>query len=162
MTKTETKQLLYNLFLIRTKYEYTGKILTKFLKDKDASILTVSRNCEEYYNNDFKRQFGNSSSKGQLQYELDRKVDGVLTRLKKDFPYFSKEDIAVFCYSAAGFPDYLTARFANISSPKRVSARRIQLRELLKTSDREWREIYLAMLSTTPADNQRRRNKDLA
>ena len=154
--------MLYNLFLFRTKYENTGKILTKFLKDKDAKILTVSRNGEEYYNKDFKRQFGNSSSKGDLQYELDRDVDSILSRLKKDFPYFSKEDIAIFCYSAAGFPDYLIARFANISSPKRVSARRSQLRELLKSSDREWREIYLAMLSTTPADNQRRWNQDLA
>ena len=108
--------MLFNLFLFRTKYENTGKILTKFLKDKDAQILTVSRNGEDYYNKDFKRQFGNSSSKGYLQYELDRKLSGVLTRLKKDFPYFSKEDIAIFCYSAAGFQDYLIARFANISS----------------------------------------------
>lgn len=162
MTKAQTKQLLHSLFLFRTKYEYVGKILTKFLKDKDANILIVSRNGEEYYDKDFKRHFGNSNFKGDLQYELDRKLDGVLTRLKKDFPYFSKEDIAIFCYSAAGFQDFLIARFANISSPKRVSARRAQLREILKQSDREWREIYLAMLSATPADNQRRWNQDLA
>ena len=162
MTKTQTKQLLFNLFLFRTKYENTGKILTKFLKDKDAQILTVSRNGEDYYNKDFKRQFGNSSSKGYLQYELDRKLSGVLTRLKKDFPYFSTADIAIFCYSAAGFQDYLIARFANISSSKRVSARRTQLMELLKQSDREWREIYLAMLSTALTYHKRGRNQDLA
>lgn len=162
MTKTQTKQLLHSLFLFRTKYEYAGKFLTKLLKDYEMHFIFFSQNREEFYKSELKSEFGSSTFKGDLQYELDRELDGVLTRLKKDFPYFSKEDIAIFCYSAAGFQDFLIARFANISSPKRVSARRAQLREILKQSDREWREIYLAMLSATPADNQRRWNQDLA
>ena len=162
MKNSKSKQLLYKLFLIRTKYEYTGKILTKLLRDHEMHFIFFSENREEFYNFEMKNQFGNSNSKGQLQYELDKDVDSILSRLKKDFPYFSKEDIAIFCYSAAGFPDYLIARFANISSPKRVSARRSQLRELLKSSDREWREIYLAMLSTTLPDHERGRDQNLA
>ena len=125
-------------------------------------FIFFSQNREEFYKSELKSEFGNSNFKGDLQYELNRELDGVLSRLKKDFPYFSKEDFAIFCYNAAGFQDYLIARFANISSPKRVSARRAQLRELLKQSDREWREIYLAMLSTASTYHKRRWNQDLA
>ena len=125
-------------------------------------FIFFSQNREEFYKSELKSEFGNSNFKGDLQYELNRELDGVLSRLKKDFPYFSKEDFAIFCYSAAGFQDYLIARFANISSPKRVSARRAQLRELLKQSDREWREIYLAMLSTASTYHKRRWNQNLA
>ena len=110
--------MLHSLFLFRTKYEYAGKFLTKLLKDYEMHFIFFSQNREEFYKSEFKSEFGNSTFKGDLQYELDRELDGVLTRLKKDYPYFSKEDIAIFCYSAAGFQDYLIARFANISSPK--------------------------------------------
>ena len=154
--------MLHNLFLFRTKYEYAGKFLTKLLKDYEMHFIFFSQNREEFYKSELKSEFGNSNFRGDLQYELNRELDGVLSRLKKDFPYFSKEDFAIFCYSAAGFQDYLIARFANISSPKRVSARRAQLRELLKRSDREWREIYLAMLSTASTYHKRRWNQDLA
>ena len=154
--------MLHNLFLFRTKYEYAGKFLSKLLKDYEMHFIFFSQNREEFYKSELKSEFGNSNFKGDLQYELNRELDGVLSRLKKDFPYFSKEDFAIFCYSAAGFQDYLIARFANISSPKRVSARRAQLRELLKRSDREWREIYLAMLSTASTYHKRRWNQNLA
>lgn len=154
--------MLHNLFLFRTKYEYAGKFLTKLLKDYEMHFIFFSQNREEFYKSELKSEFGNSNFRGDLQYELNRELDGVLSRLKKDFPYFSKEDFAIFCYSAAGFQDYLIARFANISSPKRVSARRAQLRELLKRSDREWREIYLAMLSTASTYHKRRWNQNLA
>ena len=154
--------MLHNLFLFRTKYGYAGKFLTKLLKDYEMHFIFFSQNREEFYKSELKSEFGNSNFRGDLQYELNRELDGVLLRLKKDFPYFSKEDFAIFCYSAAGFQDYLIARFANISSPKRVSARRAQLRELLKRSDREWREIYLAMLSTASTYHKRRWNQNLA
>ena len=89
-------------------------------------------------------------------------MDGILGALKNDFPYLIKEDIAIFCYSAAGFPDYLTARLSNLSSGKRVSARRSQLIQLIKNTDRDKREIYLAMLSTALTYHKRGRNQDLA
>jgi hypothetical protein len=167
MTNTQTKQLLHKLLLFRTKYENTGVILTKLLKDYDMHFLFFSQNREEFYKAELKRKFGTLNSKGQLHYELDKEVDGILTRLKKDFPYFTKEDIAIFCYSAAGFPDNVIARFANISSNKRVSTRRSQLKEIMKNSDRDRREIYLAMLLKKDkelaalADDKGWRNQDL-
>ena len=162
MNNAQTKQMLENLHRFRSRYYFAGLILTILLKDIDSGVLVIPKNLMNIYSALCVRRFGSYRSTGHLQRELDKQMDGILGALKNDFPYLIKEDIAIFCYSAAGFPDYLTAKFSNLSSGKRVSARRSQLIQLLKNTDRDKREIYLAMLSAAPADHQRRWNQDLA
>lgn len=162
MTNTQTKQLLENLRLFRSRYYFAGLILTILLKDIDAGVLSIPQNLMKVYTALCARRFGTVNKKGRLQRELDEGMDGIRTSLIEDYPYLSKEDISIITYSAAGFPDYLIARFSNLSSRKIVSVRRSQLIQILRNTDRDRREIYLAMLSTTAADNQRRWNQDLA
>lgn len=148
MTIAQTKHLLEKLHLFRRSYRNIGILLTKILKDVDAKILIIPPKLMEEYIARGRRRYGNYARKGQLQNELERELDGVLTSLREDFPYITNEDISLFCYSAAGFPDYLVSRLSNISSARRVSARRHQLIDLIKNTRSERREIYIAMLST--------------
>lgn len=169
MTNAQTKQLLENLNLFRRRYYFAGIILTILVRDIDAGVLVIPPNLMKVYSALCVRRFGNQHRKGRLQRELDREMDGILTSVKFDYPYLTQEDISIISYSAAGFPDYLIARFSNLSSPKRVSARRSQLTQLLRNTDRDRREIYLAMLSTAKRagflaalpDHQSGRNQDL-
>lgn len=167
MNNTETKLMLIKLSVFRNRHRNTGILITKLLKDIDSKVLVLPQNLQEEYRAQALRQYGNHIRKGQLQAELERELSGILTELQRDFPYFTKQDQCIFCYSAAGFPDYLIARLSNISTGKRVSARRGRLIELISNSHKDRRSIYLAMLSkkeqesaTLPKD-QSGRNQDL-
>ena len=148
MTIAHTKHLLEKLHLFRLSYRNAGILLTKLLKDLDSEVLVIPPKLMEEYVAQSRRRFGNYSKKGRLQDELETELEGILTSLKTDFPYLSKEDISIICYSAAGFPDYLIARLSNVCSAHRVSAIRCQLIGLIKNSGVERRDIYLAMLTT--------------
>ena len=162
MTNTQTKQLLENLQLFRSRYYFAGLILTILLKDIDAGVLVIPQNLMKVYTALCARRFGTVNKKGRLQRELDEEMDGIRTSLIEDYPYLSKEDISIITFSAAGFPDYLIARFSNLNSRKIVSVRRSQLIQLLRNTDKDKREIYLAMLSTALTYHKRGRNQDLA
>lgn len=162
MNYSKTKQMLENLRLFRRRYYFAGIILTILLKDIDAGVLIIPQNLMKVYTVLCIRRFGSHKRKGQLQKELDKEMDGILTSLKEDYPYLTQEDISIITYSSAGFPDYLIARFSNLSSRKIVSVRRSQLIQLLRNTDRDRREIYLAMLSAAPTYHKRRWNQDLA
>lgn len=162
MTNSQTKKMLEKLHHFRRRYYFAGIIITILLKDMDAGVLVIPPNLMKVYTALCVRRFGSHSRKGRLHRELDEEMDGILKSLREDYPYMTKEDISIITYSAAGFPDYLIARFSNLSSHKRVSVRRVQLTQILKNSDRGRREIYLAMLSTAFSDHKRWRNQDLA
>ena len=162
MNNYQTKQMLENLRLFRRRYYFAGIILTILIKDIDAGILIIPQNLMKVYTALCARRFGTVNKKGRLQRELDEEMDGIRTSFIDDYPYLTKEDISIITYSAAGFPDYLIARFSNLSSRKIVSVRRSQLIQLLRNTDRDRREIYLAMLSAAFSDHKRWRNQDLA
>ena len=147
MTNAQTKRLLNKLFLFRCRYRNTGLFIDKVIKDIDAKILILPPKLYESYKAEVIRKYGNQIRKGWLQDELNRELDGILTWLHTDFPYFTKQDECVFCYSAAGFPDSLIARLSGISSAKRVSTIRGQLFNLVLNTDKERRLVYLTMLS---------------
>ncbi|MBR4735349.1 MAG: hypothetical protein IK052_04585 [Bacteroidales bacterium] len=148
MTNAQTQYLLEKLHLFRSSYHNTGVLLSKLLKDIDAKVLVIPQQLLKEYVAQSRRRFGNHTRKGRLQDELETELCGILTSLKRDFPYFTKEEISIICYSAAGFPDYLIARLSNVCSAKRVSTIRCQLIDLIKNTGLEKRDIYLAMLTT--------------
>ena len=168
MKNTQTELILDKLSLFRNRHRNTGILITKLLKDIDAKVLVLPQNLQDEYRAQALRQYGNHIRKGRLQDELDRELDGILTQLHTDFPYLTKQEECIICYSAAGFPDYLIARLSNICSDKRVSAIRSQWISLFRRSSKEMREVYIAMLTKRDGslaaltDNQRRRNQNLA
>ena len=146
MTLNERKHLSTRKMEVRTKYSKLASFLTSRIKDINAGELILPEGLEELYNRELVKEYGSSTKKGRLQEELDACFDGVLTSLKKDFPYFTGQQIQVFSLLAAGFPYYLVAKLSGLSSVNAVWVMKTKMKETFTTTYSSRREEYLIML----------------
>ena len=89
---------------------------------------------------------GGPDKPGQLQEKMNREMDGVLDRLKADFPNLRYKDLLIFSHAAAGLTNDLSARLAGLSCGRSVSVIKSRLREQILDSDSPYAEEYLALL----------------
>lgn len=92
------------------------------------------------------RMLGGPEGFGWLQEKLNREMNGILDRLKRDIPGITHLQLLVFSYSAAGFTNDLTAFLAGLKSPMHASVIRNRLRERIIQMELPDCEEYLALL----------------
>ena len=105
-------------------------------KDRDSRIeqLTV-------------QYFGSLEEDGLLQDYLNRRYNGILNDLKRDYPRFTRRRILVFSYTAARLPMKLICRFAHISSEGSVSSMRWKMKAAIACHACPRKAQYLELLS---------------
>ena len=108
-----------------------------------------------HYIDSFRRQkcldklrelLGGPNHPGLLQKKMNREMDGVLDRLKADFPSLRHLEQLIFSHAAAGLTNDLSARLAGLSCARAVSVMKSRLRERILLSDSPYAEEYLALL----------------
>ncbi len=108
-----------------------------------------------HYTDSFRREkcleklrelLGGPDKPGLLQKKMNREMDGVLDRLKADFPNLRSQELLIFSHAAAGLTNDLSARLVGLSSARAVSVLKSRMREQILLSDSSYAEEYLALL----------------
>lgn len=89
---------------------------------------------------------GGPERPGLLQKKMNREMDGVLDRLKADFPNLRYLEQLIFSHAAAGLTNDLSARLAGLSCARAVSVLKTRLREKILLSNSPYTEEYLVLL----------------
>ncbi len=111
-------------------YEGTDNLQPKILKEVKSIV--------EGLRGDKKVQRG-------LENMLDQTMDGVMTRLRSDFPSWKEDDFLLFCFTAAGFSS--TTISALMGKEKSVVYNRVwRLKGRISSSDSPQKDFFLSAL----------------
>ena len=92
------------------------------------------------------RLLGGPDREGLLQLKMDGTMNHILCRLKSELPRITHEQVLVFSYTAAGFPNRLSAFLAGLPSENAVSVIRNRLRRQILLSHAPGKADYLEVL----------------
>lgn len=112
--------------------------------------------CEEmHYTDAYRRDkcldqlrklLGGPAGSGVLQRRMNRMMDGILDRLRAEFPTLSQKEILVFSHAAAGLTNDLSARLLGLRCARSVSVIKSRLRERIRLSGSPNTLEYLILL----------------
>ena len=81
----------------------------------------------------------------ELEHIVDMAHDGVMRKLRRDFPKMKEADVRLLCYIFGGFSPQVISLFME-ESVANVYARKSRLKSRIKASDAPDRELFLALL----------------
>lgn len=120
--------------------------LCKILYEKGNSPLARRQISNEI--DSLVKQF--STDKGKLS-ELSEYVnlhyEGIVDKLKRDFPEIKETDYRLFIYSILGFSNTVIAMFLGEEKITAVYARRKRLKSKFKVSESQYKDEYIKILS---------------
>lgn len=83
----------------------------------------------------------------ELEHIVDMAHDGVMRKLRRDFPKMKEADVRLLCYIFGGFSPQVISLFME-ESVANVYARKSRLKSRIKASDAPDRELFLTLLGT--------------
>lgn len=83
----------------------------------------------------------------ELEHIVDMAHDGVMRKLRRDFPKMKESDVRLLCYIFGGFSPQVISLFME-ESVANVYARKSRLKSRIKASDAPDRELFLTLLGT--------------
>lgn len=81
----------------------------------------------------------------ELEHIVDMAHDGVMRKLRRDFPKMKESDVRLLCYIFGGFSPQVISLFME-ESVANVYARKSRLKSRIKASEAPDRELFLALL----------------
>lgn len=81
----------------------------------------------------------------ELEHIVDMAHDGVMRKLRRDFPKMKESDVRLLCYIFGGFSPQVISLFME-ENVANVYARKSRLKSRIKASDAPDRELFLALL----------------
>lgn len=81
----------------------------------------------------------------ELEHIVDMAHDGVMRKLRRDFPKMKEADVRLLCYIFGGFSPQVISLFME-ENVANVYARKSRLKSRIKASDAPDRELFLALL----------------
>lgn len=128
----------------------------------DRKLDTLERLCEQYYVYEGTENLhprilkevrsiieglrADPSVQGQLEQSLNESNDGVMEKLRADFPKLKDEDYLLFLFVASGFSSTTISALLEKDKPY-VYNRLYRLKERIKQSGTKNRELYLDTLA---------------
>lgn len=83
----------------------------------------------------------------ELEHIVDMAHDGVMRKLRRDFPKMKESDVRLLCYIFGGFSPQVISLFME-ENVANVYARKSRLKSRIKASEAPDRELFLALLGT--------------
>lgn len=83
----------------------------------------------------------------ELEHIVDMAHDGVMRKLRRDFPKMKESDVRLLCYIFGGFSPQVISLFME-ENVANVYARKSRLKSRIKASDAPDRELFLTLLGT--------------
>ena len=124
-------------------------------------LATLDRLCEQYYIYEGTDKLqprilgevrsiveglrSDSDVQKSLERSLDKEHEGVVSRLRQDFPKMKEEDILLYCFAASGFSATTISTLTEKDKPY-VYNRIYRLKERLKTAPEADRALFLELL----------------
>ena len=81
----------------------------------------------------------------ELEHIVDMAHDGVMRKLRRDFPKMKESDVRLLCYIFGGFSPQVISLFME-ENVANVYARKSRLKSRIKASDAPDRELFLTLL----------------
>ena len=81
----------------------------------------------------------------ELEHIVDMEHDGVMRKLRRNFPKMKESDVRLLCYIFGGFSPQVISLFME-ENVANVYARKSRLKSRIKASDAPDRELFLALL----------------
>ena len=83
----------------------------------------------------------------ELEHIVDMAHDGVMRKLRRNFPKMKESDVRLLCYIFGGFSPQVISLFME-ENVANVYARKSRLKSRIKASDAPDRELFLTLLGT--------------
>lgn len=83
----------------------------------------------------------------ELEHIVDMAHDGVMRKLRRDFPKMKESDVRLLCYIFGGFSPQVISLFME-ENVANVYARKSRLKSRIKASEAPDRELFLTLLGT--------------
>ena len=83
----------------------------------------------------------------ELEHIVDMAHDGVMRKLRRNFPKMKESDVRLLCYIFGGFSPQVISLFME-ENVANVYARKSRLKSRIKASDAPDRELFLTLLAT--------------
>ena len=83
----------------------------------------------------------------ELEHIVDMAHDGVMRKLRRDFPKMKESDVRLLCYIFGGFSPQVISLFME-ENVANVYARKSRLKSRIKASETPDRELFLTLLGT--------------
>lgn len=147
MRQSDLERIRKNRDQVSDSYAKLGQFIYKCLYSREYGVFEDAAALGKKYQDILVELLGNADIAGMLQKDLDQKMNGVFTRLKADFPYFSTREQLVFCYTTVGFPNWLIWKLAGLSSENAVCIMKTRMRQEINSHYSPWRDEYLFLLS---------------
>lgn len=126
------------------KLEALATVLTEAIFEEEMQFT------EEYRRERMKKMIqsllGSVEEDGWLQEWMNFKMDNILLRLQEEMKGLTAEEKLVYCYSAAGFSNKLSAVLAGLSSDNAASVIKTRLRQDINKLKSDNKEEYLSLL----------------
>lgn len=124
-----------------------GRLCEKGISEIDAATIknkaiTVSTEKIEKIIKDIR---GKKDSQLSLEKEIDANLDGIITKIRNDFPEFEDEDILFICYMAMHFDTTTIAFLADISKSN-VRVKKHRYREKIFSRSSSSKDLYRVVL----------------
>ncbi len=146
MSNINADRFKSSLEILRFKYSLTGNLVSQFLLDMSNGQVTMAPGIQHLYYTFLRNKLGDYTKTGILQTEINRLLDNVLVELRRDFPYFTRQQRLIFSLSAAGVPDRLIAMMARVKSQKMVWVIKNQMTKIIMNSSAKRKGEYLLLL----------------
>ena len=148
LSDSEKRDIAGLLYSLRVKYasmyqDQFSQIGKLFDKNLDyASVLNKGHNEFMSKVRDVLSTISNDTS-GQNSFEerLDTTLDGIMTKLRKDFPFFNERTFRLLSFIIAGFEPSTIAAIMNENASS-VRSRKSRLKQQILSSDSPNKELY--------------------
>lgn len=146
MTNYQQKIFASKLETIRFRYSVMGNLVSQFLLDLENGKVSMEPGMQYMYYRTLRNKLGDITGNGLLQSDIDRILDNVLKDLKRDFPYFTRQQRLVFSLVAADIPDRVITLIAHLKSTKMVWVFKRQMADVIIISSAKRKDEYLMLL----------------
>lgn len=124
-----------------------GRLCEKGISEIDAATIknkaiTVSTEKIEKIIKDIR---GKKDSQLSLEKEIDANLDGIITKIRNDFPEFEDEDILFICYMAMHFDTTTIAFLADVSKTN-IRVKKHRYREKIFSKPSPYLDLYHLVL----------------
>ncbi len=127
----------------RSKFDVVAAIYEKSLLagqrvDGEAMILKRTEELLEEFKSDMK-------STGSLEKKINEDLDGIMAKLRNDFPKMKQQDRDLIMYQIVGLDTMLISTLMDIE-PNAVHSRRYRIKNKIAASDSPNKQLYLEMI----------------
>lgn len=125
----------------REHFRYIAQLYETYDMNRSRGIGGVS--TYSHIQDVFKAMRGEEETNHLFEKTIDRNLDGLVSRFRRDFPRLKEVDYLLFCYYVAGYDSKTISILLTERNPYALDTKKSRLKKMVKDSDVPDKEEYL-------------------